>query len=847
MEVLSYERFEIRPALRQVWVDGTPSMLGARAFDLLMLLVDRRDRVVSKDQILQEVWPHLVIEENNLSVQISALRRVLGPQAITTVTGRGYRFTAQPRERDDGATASPLTGNLPGGGVAILGREIELSRLLDERTEISCVTLCGLAGVGKTALAGHVARRLAERHRYAQGVWQVDLATVRDGSRLAPAICEVLGIALDARRDPLEECVAHLTHRDILLLLDNCDHLIDAVAAFVERLPARPGRTRVLTTGHEPLRVPGERILRLAPLAVPASAAAADADDQGAMRMLLARVRDALGQDFEPTPAERLELIEICRQLDGWPLALELAAARVPTLGLAGVRSRLGDRLHLLAGGARTAPPRHRSLQAALEWSHQLLAPATRRILHRLAVFPSGFGLAGARRLLAIDADADADADAELVEHLGVLVERSWLSVQGGAAPRYRLLETTRAFALDCLAAECPREDWQRRHAATLCRICLQAARERNSIWMWQEMPNARAALDWALASREPGDMAVTIATYTSVVLAAGGAIREALDNLLRVQHLLDDSCPPALIARYWHWRGRLGVEGRLPSRPCIEALKRSDALFAALGEPRHRHACQRHLAEAELRAGHLDQAEHHLQAARRLETGMAAPADRMRRLRVEAQLADARQQHALALRHARTALRLAEAHGVERYRLLLMADMAWSHLQRGHAPAAVAAFGELLQHLDQSIRQGLARARALSGLTAALVAAGRIDEARRSVGHSVLALQQANLLHSRCDVFAWVAAASGDAESAARLIGVGSEFVARTETERDPVSRLAYEQALALIGASLGDEDLRHWRAQGALASDAELLHLLASAFAPEGRDIPAEAQASV
>jgi predicted ATPase len=827
METLKFGRFEIRPAVRQVWAGGAPVPLGARAFDLLILLAEQRDRVVSKNEIFDKVWPGLVVEENNLSVQISALRRALGADSIATVTGRGYRFAAQPADEPTLGPPAAVAGNLPARRMSLFGRDQELAQLNDALAEPACVTLCGLAGVGKTALASLAAQQLSAGRRYAQGAWRIDLTDVRDPALLARAVCESLGIELGGRQDALRECLANLQYRELLLVLDNCEHIVDAVANFVGELLACAEKVSVLATSQEPLRVPGERVMRLSPLAVPESADTDGAETYGAVCMLLERVRGAMGGSFEPSPEELVDLIEICRQLDGIPLALEFAATRVPLLGMAGVRSRLHDRLRLLAGGARSAPTRHRSLQAALEWSHQLLSTRTQEVLHRLAVFPSGFSLVGAQLLL------NAGSEADIIEHLNVLVDRSMVTFQAGSQPRYRLLETTRAFALDCLQAASDGTDWQERHAITMAKLCVRAARERDSTWMWQEMPNTRAALSWALTGDGHGETALTIATYTSVVLGAGGAIREALDNLQRVQHLLNDKCPAPLVARYWHWLGRLGVEGRLPSSLCVEALTRADTMFEVLGEARHRHACQRHLAEAELRAGHVEKAEQHLLAARELEEKVGTPADRVRRQRVEAMLADARQQHALALRHAQAALTLAEAHGIDSYRLLLMADMAWTHLQMGHADAAVTAFQELVLHLDERIRQGLTWARALCGLTAALVAADRINDAVRGARRTARALQQANLLHSRCDVFAWVAAAVGDAQTAAQLIGAGEDFAARTETERDPISELARHKAMTLIAASLQDEDRLYWVGQGSNVSEAELMHLLEHAFA--------------
>lgn len=823
MDVLKFGQIEIRPSAREVRVDGAVSPLGARAFDLLLLLVEERNRVVSKDEILDKVWAGVVVEENNLTVQISALRRALGARSITTVAGRGYQFTAQASNAEAPSMARRTEGNLPVREATLFGRDADLAELIDAYARTACVTLCGLAGVGKTSLASVAAARLAANRRYAQGAWRIQLSDVRDPPSLVQGVCQTLGIELEGRGDPLRECIAHLQHRELLLILDNCEHIIDSVAEFVGELMTHASRVHVLATSQEPLRVAGERVMRVGPLAVPPSADADGAQAFGAVRMLFERISDAMGGSFDPSPEDWVDLIEICRQLDGIPLALEFAATRVPSLGIPGVRARLQDRLRLLAGGPRTAPPRHRSLQAALEWSHQLLSPRTREILHRLAVFPSGFSLTGARMLLGSDCDAD------LIDHLNVLVDRSLVKFQPGPCPRYRMLETTRAFAMDCLHAGTDKAVWEDLYAKTMAKLCLHAARDRDSAWMWQEMPNARAALVWATTAPGHSDTAVTIATYTSVVLGAGGMIREALDNLQRVQHLVTDQSSKELSARYWHWLGRLGVEGRLPSSQCIEALRKADAMFTDLAEPRHRHACQRHLAEAELRSGRLQLAEQHLEEASRLEHP-SNPTDRMRRLRVEGLLADARQQYGLALRHIQTALGLAEAHSVDRYRLLLLADVAWTHLQMGHPEAAVTSFQELLLHLDHSIRQGLARARALSGMTAALVAAGRIVEAARSARRSVRVLQQANLLRSRCDVFAWVAAAAGDLPTAAQLIGAGEDFAASSETERDPISQMAHKAAVEIIDANMSRDDGAYWRGQGAIASEAELVHLLDS-----------------
>lgn len=825
MEILKFQGFEIHVARRQVRVNGEQVPLGARAFDLLMLLVDQRERVVSKAELFASIWSGQIVEDNNLTVQVSALRKALGSGIIATVTGRGYRFVAQPMT-DGASVARHTTGNLPLRTPPVYGRDRELVELLQACEAQACVTLCGLAGVGKTTLAVLAARQMATAQRYAHGAWQVELANVLDPEGLVQAICGAIGLEVNPRDLPLNQCLAQLRHRELLLLLDNCEHLTDAVAIFVDALIKTADHVHVLTTSQEPLRVPGERIIRVNPLEVPSTHTVPDATDYGAVRMLLERVRAATGGEFEPDAQDLVDMVEICRQLDGVPLALEFAAARVPVLGLGGVRSRLSDRLRLFSRGPRTAPSRHSSLQAALEWSHQLLPTSAQQLLHQLAVFPGGFSLQGAELLIG------PDGLSRLVEDLDVLVQRSLISRQSGSRPRYRMLETTRTFALEALHAESDGVDWSSRLGHAMAQLCMDAARERDSALMWQEVPNARAALTWALTAPGYEQVAITIATFISVGLGAAGATGEALALLKRVRPLVDARCPTMLAARFWHWYGRVGSEGRMPVSTSVEAMMTADALFDSLGELRHRHSCRRHLAEVELEAGHADRAEQHLRIARALEQDGASEADVMRRLRVEGRLADARGEHDVALRHAQAALDLAEALGIKRYRLLLKADMAWTQLQMGRADSAVAGCLELLQYLDDSIRQGQARGRVLSGLTAALVAAGQIERAVRSASDSLVALRQSNLLRARCEVFAWVAAAAGGMQAAAQLIGAGEAFAAHSENERDPISKMARRQALELIEPTLGDAALRYWVAQGRDLGDAGLDYLLEQAF---------------
>jgi predicted ATPase/DNA-binding winged helix-turn-helix (wHTH) protein len=829
MQNLVFGRIELRPDERRLLIDGVPATLGARAFDLLLALVERRGRVVGKDELLAAAWRGLVVEDNNLTVQVSNLRKLLGPAMIATVTGHGYRFTAEPDPIPAARPGLASQPELP----PLYGRDADVRRVAEACTVSRLVTLCGAGGIGKTSLAAVVARRSADN--FAQGSGVVELAAVRDAAMLVPALAQGLGITLPGHAPAQEELLRMLQPRGLLLVLDNCEHLLEALAPLVQALLGAAPGLHILATSQEPLRVPGEHVHRLAPLAVPPPGDFGQAEDFGAVRLFVERVR-ALQHDFTLSAREVADVVDICRQLDGIALAIEFAAARVPLIGVAGVRSRLGERLRLLTGGSRTAARRHQTLRAALEWSYQLLNPEGQTLLRRLGVFTGGFSLEGAQ-LVAGDADG---VEIDAIEQLGLLVDRSLISVEPGERPRYRMLESMRVFALERLDAAGETDAWQRRHAHAMRSICLTATRQRDSAWLWAEMNNARAALDWALAAAGEGEVAVAIATHTAVVLATAGPVPEAMNNLLRVQHLLNEQTPPPLAARYWQWLGRFGIEGRLPSSRCIDALERAASMFEALGDLRHVHACRRMIAEACMRMGDLAAAQSQLAAASAVETVDGPPADRMRRLRVAGLLADASGQFEQSLGLAQRALQIAEAHGIQRYCLMLMADMAWVRLRMGEPAAAAGHLQALLRRIEPSPREGLTRAYALAGLTAALVADGQLDEARDGAARTVAALRASGTFLARGDIFAWLVAASGHAQVAAQLLGATDEFHSRGETRRDRISQHARNEAAKLVAAALPPGEVDFWATQGRQCDEGVLAHLLERAFAAHATGAP-------
>jgi predicted ATPase/DNA-binding winged helix-turn-helix (wHTH) protein len=505
-----FGRFELRPAQRLLLADGAPLALGARAFDLLLVLVQQRERVVSHDELLACVWPGMVVEENNLRQHVSSLRKLLGAQALTTVPGRGYRFTL-PLDEGSAAVAAPPTARLglPAHRPALIGREGDLAAVLALLGDTPLLTLVGAGGVGKTRMVLEVADRVAGG--FADGVCFVELAPVTDPSLVMRTVAAVLDVNEEATRPLLDTVLDVLRRRRLLLILDNCEHLIERCAGFAEQVLRHSAGTRVLATSREALGVPGEVAWRLPSLRTAPVEVATIADFLAfpANRLFVERAR-AAAPAFRLSVANLGAAARVCHQLDGIPLALELAAARAGALTVEQIADRLDDRFALLTRGRRTALQRHQTLRSLIDWSHDLLDEPERVLLRRLSQFAGGWTVDGAEAVCS----APPIVREQVLELLAQLVEKSLVVLDAdGDEPRYRLLETIRQYGLEKLLIADELEDTRTRHLV-YCRALAERIRPmltRSEQLRWHaraesDIDNFRLALQWSLRSGQAED-----------------------------------------------------------------------------------------------------------------------------------------------------------------------------------------------------------------------------------------------------------------------------------------------------------------------------------------------------
>lgn len=451
--MISLGQVHVSLELRDLFKDGLPLRIGTRAFDILELLVNCPGRLVSKDEILQQVWPDTVVEENNLQVHISALRKLLGADRdlIRTIPGRGYMLMVpgEGSEADASEPAQPpCQARLP-YVTPLVGREALLDDVCEALQMTPLLTLVGSGGIGKTALA------LAIAQRYCRGeimpVAFISLAHLTDPERVLDALACSLGVGCTTHSSVLEAIIEELNRQPRLVVLDNCEHVIESVATLGEQLIHGCPGSVFLATSRESLRISGERSMIVPPLELAREGAEREEVLHSPSAQLFLKRLRALDWFFPQNDGAALDdqsvalVGTVCRHLDGIPLALEMAAARASTLGLFELVASLQDDIHLLSAGLRNAPDRHQSLEASVQWSYRLLSANEQAVLRRIAELQGRFTLCQACDVAMVPGISRT----QVMDCIVGLALKSLLVVTAeGPFKFYRLLEATRLCIL---------------------------------------------------------------------------------------------------------------------------------------------------------------------------------------------------------------------------------------------------------------------------------------------------------------------------------------------------------------------------------------------------------------
>ncbi len=482
------------------------------------------------------------------------MRRALGDgqgghRYVVTVPGRGYNFVAPVlREKDPRvplapASASPAVHNLPFAATRMIGREDAVAAVGLRLSRHRLLTIVGPGGIGKTTIALAVAERSISE--YEQGVWLIDLAPLSDPDLVPSAVATVLGLDIRAE-DSLPGLVAALKDERMLLLLDNCEHVIETAASLAAAVISGAPGVNILATSREPLGIAGEYVHRLGPLSSPQRSAltAAEAKDFPAVQLFVERA-SAVVEDFALTDNNASLVAEICRRLDGLPLAIEFAAPRVEVLGVEGLAAHLDHSLTLLRARRRAEIPRHQTMRAVVDWSYGLLSWDDQLFFRALGIFSGGFSVEAVAAMAGNAAAAGIDA----IDRLADLVAKSLVVADlGGARPRFRLLDTTRAYAIEKLDESGERGSIARRHAEYY-RNLFERVDEEELVRpnddpladYTREIDNLRAALDWAYAPGGDLEIAVALTAAAAPLWLQMSLIEECRARAARALAVLED------------------------------------------------------------------------------------------------------------------------------------------------------------------------------------------------------------------------------------------------------------------------------------------------------------------
>jgi predicted ATPase len=710
----------------------------------------------------------------------------------------------------------------------LYGRAEDLAAIAALLREHPVVTITGSGGIGKTRVAQAVAKLIMTEAAtdYPDGVWWVELGALADGALVPSAVAQAMGTRTAGEPPTALMLRSQLAAQRTLLVLDNCEHLADAVTALVDTVTAGAPRVSVLVTSQETLRAVDEHVYRLGGLAIPDAADAETASRSGVVELFETRAR-AVEPRFRLTTTNLPVVIEICRRLDGIPLAIELAAARLPLLGVEGLRARLHERFNLLTGGARVVLRRHQTLRATLEWSHALLTPDEQAVFRRLGVFAGGFTLEAAQH---VASDERIDPWTTL-DHLGALVDKSLVLAEGDPVPRYRMLETTRAYALERLVEAGEMQATLRRHAHAV--LALLEPFEHHE-WGWRasgsvvpaakvELDNLRAALEWVDSAAE-GPLAVALAGVSYSVWWSSSNLAEGLARCLALRRHVDAGVSATAAARFWLTTAKLGVYSI--RRESYDAAARAAALYRELDDDQRRFEALTFAAVQGTRFATVAEMEAQIQEAAQLERP-EWPARQRAKLHFARCFWFARQgriEEALACAQRQVAI--CRDGGVEVAALYAMSNVTFMESLLGrprealeHARTAIARLHALgddprASHLYYSEMIALL---ILDRTDEALIAAHNAYPRLLHEGDQyrmLLPLALLNALHGRLDV-------------AARLAAFDGAVQARTGENMSIVAPLLHKRLEPLLAAGLSPDERAQLVAEGAALRDDDAFKL--------------------
>jgi predicted ATPase len=819
-EPYRFGRFTLDPANQELRAEGMPIPLGATDFRLLLTLIEHAGSLVTKNELMSRVWGNATVGDNTLHVHITALRKALGDGFIATKQGRGYRFIERVNQPDPASKSH--SGNLPAyssndtrnAASRLIGRDIQIRRVSELLARNALVTLVGPGGVGKTRLALEIANAAAGSFK--DGAWLIELASVSDDTATAGAIATVLGIKIGESTTPFETLARQLARKNLLIVLDNCEQIIASCAVLCEAILRAAPNIRVLATSREPLSCLREQVFEVPPLALPDEEVGNSPAIRkvAAVELFVERIKES-DSDARLSDDDIAIIARLCRHLDGLPLAIEMVASWAGVLGLPALEAKLNDTSKAWLGARRTAPLRHSTLRATLEWSYDLLSPEERALLLRLAVFAGPFSMPAAEAV----AGADNLTPHDILQLTAKLISKSMIAVVRGVHENlYRLLETTRAVMLEKLNGSDDAWTVRRKHADyVLCTL-------RQAFVDWEIMSDAafleryapllddlRSAQDWAMG--EDSNLAIAISGSSWPLWRELPVRVEGRRRLSAAVSLLKSDTPRELEAHLRRGMGELYFN-TAAVKDARQEFERAIALFRALSDTQNLGSAIAAFGYASLMLGNIEEAhtsiEEALQMVERARRPRALAAAWSVKFCVEARL------KSQTVRESGTkAIRLCEVVGADRAALVVSANLVEAVLEMGDIDAAISSGQALVARLRETYHTDIL-GYVLGMVSSALTLRGDVGAALTAAREAVPLLHDEGMLFWVFDHLALRLALSGQVSDAALVSGYADSLFRQFARPREPIGQEALNRLSEILKTSLSRDEIEQFRQMG-------------------------------